>query len=410
VDEGVTRRFIATKLSIPGGEAIRWTSSGDLFFIGDVHGFRSVWRIGADAKTHRIVDGPHQVTTSLEASNFSLSPDAARLVFTASPLAARLWSYGLDDAGRLREGSATAITPEAVHVVGPDLSRDGKRLVFALSRPGSRFRRELVAREVSTGAERTWLVLDDDRRIVLFPRWSRRGNRLSYTLLRRLSPTTAEQQVRVFDPALNQERALTSLSSSNTLEVGTNWTPDDQFIVSSSERYKAGQSAIVLLQVSDAPAAEKTARVLTTTAEGFVVQASMSPDSRWVVFRAAGITGTRTARLAVVSTSGGQRSEWIVLTNDDFNVDKPRWSQNGDAIYFTSDNGGLVNLWRIGFDTEKGLASGPPEQLTRFTGPAAQLLPDIRALEVGVGDGRIVLPLVHQKGSVWVSERLSPSK
>jgi hypothetical protein len=136
----------------------------------------------------------------------------------------------------------------------------------------------------------------------------------------------------------------------------------------------------------------------------------MSGDGRWVAFRASGIPGTETARLAVVGARGGQRSDWIVLTDDALNVDKPRWSKNSDAIYFTSDNGGVINLWRIGFDSGTGRASGPPERLTAFTGPGAQLLPDIRALEVGFGGERVVVPVVHQKGALWLTERASSSK
>ena len=90
---------------------------------------------------------------------------------------------------------------------------------------------------------------------------------------------------------------------------------------------------------------------------------------------------------------------------DDFNADKPRWSADGSAIYFTSDNGGLINLWSIPFDRARGRPSGAPRRETAFTGPAAQLLPDIRALEVGLGRNRVVLPVVEQTGGVWISER-----
>ena len=81
------------------------------------------------------------------------------------------------------------------------------------------------------------------------------------------------------------------------------------------------------------------------------------------------------------------------------------WSADGSAIYFTSDNGGLINLWSISFDRARGRPSGAPRRETAFTGPAAQLLPDIRALEVGLGRNRVVLPVVEQTGGVWISER-----
>ncbi|MEP6919167.1 MAG: winged helix-turn-helix domain-containing protein, partial [Acidobacteriota bacterium] len=279
VHQAVAQRFLATKLWIPGGETIRWSHGGDvIFFIGDVQGFRSLWRLDVDEKAHEITNGPYRVTPSVEANNFSLSRDGSRLVFGASNRAARLWSYLLDKTGRPRDGSQTAITPEAVHAVSPDLTLDGDRLVFTLARPGSRLRRELVTRQLSTGREQTLRVLDDDRGAIWFPRWNRDGTRLSYTVVTRRSATIAEQQMLLFDPASNRETALTSPTSADTIELGNNWTPDDHFIVSSSSRYRPGQSAIALLRLSDAPTAEKSARIITASAQISLNQASMSPD------------------------------------------------------------------------------------------------------------------------------------
>jgi hypothetical protein len=93
-----------------------------------------------------------------------------------------------------------------------------------------------------------------------------------------------------------------------------------------------------------------------------------------------------------------------MLTGDDFNADKPRWSADGATIFFTSDNGGVINLWSIPFDRIRGRPSGAPRRQTAFTGPAVQLLPDIRALEVGLARNRVVLPLVEQSGGIWISE------
>ncbi len=200
------------------------------------------------------------MTTSIEASNFSITGDGRRLAFSASRRAARLWSYALDAAGKLQENTRTALTAEAVHTEAPDISRDGERLVFTLARPASHQQRELVTREMSTGQEQTRRVLDDDRGVMLFPRWSSEGTRLSYTLVTRTSATTAQQQIVLRDLATNRESPLTSPVTVDALEQAAGWTPDDRFLISTSQRYKPGHTAIAMLSVSDAPSAERSAR------------------------------------------------------------------------------------------------------------------------------------------------------
>ena len=405
MDDAVAHRFLQLKLSVAGGEPIRWVAGQNaILFIGDVQGFRSVWRIGVDRTARRIVAGPLPVTTSIEASNFNITADGRRLAFGASRRAARLWSYALDAAGHLQEGTGTALTAEAVHTEAPDISRDGEHLLFTLARPASRQRRELVTRDMSTGEVQTRRVLDDDRGVMLFPRWNSDGTRLSYTLVTRTSSRTAQQQIFLFDPAANRQWPLTSPSTVDELEHATGWTPDDRFLISSSRRYKPGHTAIAILRVSDAPSAERSARVITTTAIGTLNQPSISPDGQWVVFRLGGVPGAPRSRLAIVSADGGDPAAWTSLTGADFNADKPRWSADGGAIYFTSDNGGLINLWSIPFDLARGRASGAPRRETSFTGPAAQLLPDIRVLEIGLAGSRVVLPIIRQTGGVWISE------
>jgi Tol biopolymer transport system component len=411
VDEGVGRRFLQTKLSVAGGEPTRWVARQNaIFFVGDVQGFRSVWRVDVDRKNRRILAGPYPVTTSIEATTFSITGDGRRLTFGASRRAARLWSYPIDAAGNLQEAARTPLTAEAVHAEAPSLSSDGERLLYRLGRPASRQQRELITRNLSTGHEQTQRVLDEDRGVLLFPRWSTDGKQLSYTRVTRTSSTTAEQQVIVFDPATNLESPLTSpvtLAGGervDLLEHATGWSPDDRFVISSSPRYKPGFTAIVMLRVADAPSADKSAQIITATPTGTLSQSSMSPDGQWVIFRVNGIPGARTARVAIVSVRGGEPADWTVLTGDDFSADKPRWSADGGTIFFTSDNGGVINLWSIPFDRIRGRPSGAPRRQTAFTGPALQLLPDIRALEIGLARNRIVLPLVEQSGGIWISE------
>lgn len=405
-DPGVARLFYQRKLAISGGERLHWTSNrGSVFFIGDVQGSRRIWRLDVNRSSRRVIRGPFPVTTQPDASHFTLSADGQRIVFDASSRAARIWAYALDDETGIRLEKAEALTPEATHVNALDLSRDGTTLLFVLARPSSRQRREVVTRDLSTGREQTLRVIDDDRGNLVFPRLSNDGYLVSYTLITVASNGTPEQRVVVFNRAVGRETPLTSPTTPDVLEAATSWTPDDQFIVASSGRYVPGQCAVALLPLSAAPAAETQAQVVTSAKDMEFSQAAMSPDRRWIVFHVRELSHLEVSYLAVVSARGGDPSQWHLVTGRDANADKPRWSATGDALYFTTDNGAGINVFRVAFDSEHGRPIGVPRQLTKFGGPSLQIQPDIWMLELGIAGGRLVLPLVHARGGLWMTER-----
>jgi serine/threonine protein kinase/Tol biopolymer transport system component len=88
--------------------------------------------------------------------------------------------------------------------------------------------------------------------------------------------------------------------------------------------------------------------------------------------------GSRIAYWARPRASGqqalsGQRDLWTVsphggapvqVTNDTFTDWNPVWSPDGRWLYFLSNRGGSMNLWRVRMDEASGTAQGEPEPLT----------------------------------------------
>jgi Tol biopolymer transport system component len=80
------------------------------------------------------------------------------------------------------------------------------------------------------------------------------------------------------------------------------------------------------------------------------------------------------ARVAYwTSVSGGRRDIWTVgadgtdavpLTSDAFLDWSPRWSPDGQHLYFASNRGEADNIWRIRVDQQTGVALGTPQQVT----------------------------------------------
>jgi Tol biopolymer transport system component len=99
--------------------------------------------------------------------------------------------------------------------------------------------------------------------------------------------------------------------------------------------------------------------------DGDAVQPSWSPHGQRIAYWAVpfGESGSR----------GGQRDVWTVpvkggpaqRVTDDPAVDwNPIWSPDGKFLYFASDRGGSMNLWRVPIDEPSGKVVGLPEAVT----------------------------------------------
>jgi Tol biopolymer transport system component/DNA-binding winged helix-turn-helix (wHTH) protein len=403
LDERVRAGF--RQLGVRAGERLQWTKDGrSIFFIGDLLGAQSVWRIDVDAAAHHVVGGPFRVTSTLhDASNFSLSRDEGRIAFDGAPRTARLWAFELDGTGGVRDGREQPVSLEAADADQPDLSRDGTKLVFQRALPGSRQQRELVTRDMTTGREDVLRVIDSGREYIAAARWDTAGARLSYTVTTPMPSGEIWHQIRLLDPATGRETALTS--PTRLVDFPAHWMPDDRHVVANGPRYAGvdGGFAIVLLPIDAAPHAETAARIVTSVAKGGLVAVTVSPDGRWIAFRAVNMPGV-SSRLAIVSADGGDQSSWIVIDGG-IDGDKPRWSAAGDVLYFTRREGVMQNVWSVGFDSAHGRVIGRPRQVTAFNSPAAYVLPNLWTLEIGVGGNHLVVPVVRPKGGIWVAKR-----
>lgn len=141
------------------------------------------------------------------------------------------------------------------------------------------------------------------------------------------------------------------------------WFPDGKKIVCATEEIsdpygRASQSALFSIDV--------TTGIKTEITKGDAVQPSVSPH------------GTRIAYWAIpISQGGGQRDIWtipaaggtpVAVTNDVAIDWDPAWSPDGKYLYFASNRGGTMNLWRVPIDESSGKVLGDPEPITAPSG------------------------------------------
>jgi len=157
------------------------------------------------------------------------------------------------------------------------------------------------------------------------------------------------------------------------------WSPDGTRIVFSSEDghnpwSREGRGKLSVVAVADGSITE-----LPTA--GDAVQPSWSPGGHRIAYWGLGETGGQ-RDLWTMRADGAADPEALRVT-DDAAVDwDPVWSPDGRALYFASERGGSMNLWRVAIDEVSGRLEGEPQPITtpsRISG-SISLSPDGRQL------------------------------
>jgi Tol biopolymer transport system component len=141
------------------------------------------------------------------------------------------------------------------------------------------------------------------------------------------------------------------------------WSPDGTQIVFATEEVGDPSSRLGISAIYIVPAAGGAARKIVA---GDGVQPSFSPSGDHVVYW---------------SNNGGQRDIFVMpatggktsaVTNDAAIDWCPVWSPDGRFIYFASDRGGAMNVWRVAVDAA-GNPTSSPEPVTTGVSAAAAL-------------------------------------
>lgn len=65
-----------------------------------------------------------------------------------------------------------------------------------------------------------------------------------------------------------------------------------------------------------------------------------------------------------IPAEGDAEARLVSPTHDIWTDWSPTWSHDGQSLYYSSDRGGSMNLWRVAIDEESGQVSGSPEPVT----------------------------------------------
>jgi Tol biopolymer transport system component len=287
------------------------------------------------ALTRRPATSPTGVTESRRRWPIALGWAIAGLVAGAG---ATWWFRPRDRETRPPAFSLRQLTEMPGAEINPDLSPDGRQVLYAAGNAG---RRDLFLLRASGGRplNLTSDATADDAQGAFSPD----GERIAFRSERDggglfVMGATGESVRRVtssgFDPR---------------------WSPDGTRLAYSTEAVDDPYSRVVRAELWVANVASGATTRLWT---GDAVQPSWSPHG---------------SRIAFWANSSGQRDIWtiaesggtpVAVTSDAATDWAPEWSPDGRSLYFVSDRGGSPNLWRVAIDESTGATGGAPEPVT----------------------------------------------
>jgi Tol biopolymer transport system component len=235
----------------------------------------------------------------------------------------------------------TQLTVHGGMETGPNVSPDGSFVVYESSRDGDS---DIYLQRV--GGHKQINLTENSPENDYAPAFSPDGSRVAFESDRQgggifVMGSTGESVRKLSEDGHNPE-----------------WSPDGSRIAYCTEgvRHPYNRNSTSQIWTMDPIGGDK--RIVT---QGDAVAPSWSPN------------GHRIAYWSVEDATGGQRDIWTV--NDDGTnavpvtqdtpVDwNPVWSPDGDFLYFASDRGGSMNLWRVPIDEVSGAVLADPQAMT----------------------------------------------
>jgi serine/threonine-protein kinase len=268
-------------------------------------------------------------------SSRSISRAGLAVAAAALALAGGWWLGRRGNGTNETWSSYTQLTDAAGVETSPTLSPDGESFAYASNTRGSW---DIYVQRV--GGRNPIVVAGDATADEVWPAYSPDGKQIAFT--------KRGAGIYVVGSTGESPRRLTNLGANAA------WSPDGRTIAFGSEEVVTPYNVFNFGTVWVVDAGGGTPRRVAGDSLSSVYQPAWSPSGR---------------RIVAWINSGGQRdlvtfapdgTGWTKLTRDKAIDWAPVWSADGRWIFFASDRGGTMGIWRLPVDEKSGAATGAP--------------------------------------------------
>ncbi|HSB10276.1 MAG TPA: protein kinase [Blastocatellia bacterium] len=197
-----------------------WSPDGAyLYFVSDRNGTMNLWRLPIDELTGKVLGQPEPITIpSAYIQQVSFSRDGRRMAYVRVDKKANIKQIAFDSKTAKTEGAAHWVLQGSSLATQPDITSDGRRLVFS-SHGENREDLFVMAVTRSAGLEKIGLTGDiyKDR----MPRWSPDGERVAF-----YSDRSGNYEIWLVNKDGSELKQLTRVATETEYTYCPVWSPD----------------------------------------------------------------------------------------------------------------------------------------------------------------------------------------
>jgi Tol biopolymer transport system component/DNA-binding winged helix-turn-helix (wHTH) protein len=376
-----------------GGEVIFSAVSGDS---------RNLWRMIVNPETGLAAGPPRRFTFGTEWEVQASNSGGARTAFASISRSSNLWWLSVDANTARVSGHLYRLTQEGRHLVRPDISLDGRILVYADE--GSKG--ALRLRHLEDGTETNALDSDQNRYV---PSLTGDGSRVLYTAgpdLRRLDRRSPE------DFSIHTISASGSVPTTICAACGPGVSASAYSPTGDRVAYTTAEAVMQFdmnTRTAKRIAASRRPIPGTRDHQG-VSEMRYSPDGRWLAFHTVD-SDHRAVFLIDVTRTDGTDAEWIPAIAEPSTSDaRVAWSPDGNLLYFVSDRDGFRCIWAQRLESGTKRPVDRPFAVYHSHQTSRRIHHAVGRVGLAVARDKIVVALEELRGNVWMLEpRVSAS-
>jgi eukaryotic-like serine/threonine-protein kinase len=270
------------------------------------------WKISGPVR--RLVSGP----------GFNIVPSSARdgqMIVDSMKIVMNLWNLPLDPLRGTLAGAPQRITGGESARNYPAVSRNGARLAYEIGSTRPPVKVEIRIRDLSESRESSVMTTGDS--FYLFPRLSADGSILTY-------------RDRINGKLSSFLLTIGSAPGRQICEGCIIWSlfsrPDQAIVQYGNELVR-----------QDLATGSRTS--ILKTGSDPILDADLAPDDRWIAYLQTRRSGSNGIYVTPAMKSSGPDQAAIPIVEADFFLNSPRWSANGNLLYFLSEKDGRPCIW-----------------------------------------------------------------